>query len=166
MIKDYLDKGVELINEVKIPDSDDEFYKRMEEQDNKRKLIFKQFKGARMLPFGNDISFGFSDVLGQDLSYVSCYPKWATNDWQKGWNSNNKKITAIIDYPFDDIMEVEIPFSYDMMEVMNSYAEELKKVYDADKVGYVHGINELYFEGGELYITKDGKVYLNVNIGS
>ena len=35
MIKDYLDKGVELINEVKIPDSDDEFYKRMEEQDNK-----------------------------------------------------------------------------------------------------------------------------------
>ena len=166
MIKDYLDKGVELINKVKIPDSDDEFYRRMEEQNCKRKLVFKQFKGARMLPFGNDISFGFDDMLEQDLSYVSCYPNWASNDWQKDWDIKNKTITAIIDYPFDDIMEVEIPFSYNMMEVMKSYAEELKKAYDADEVGYIHGLEELFFEGGEVYITRDDKLYLNVHIGS
>ena len=166
IIKDYLNKGVELINKVKMPDSDEEFYKRLEEQEKKRKLIFKQFKGARMIPFGHDISFSFDDVLKQGVSYVNCYPRWSENDWNKQWEDNGKKITAIIDYPFDDIMAVEIPFSYNMMEVVKSYTEEMKKVYDAEKVGYIHGLGELFFEGGELYITRDEKVYLVLQIES
>ena len=102
-IEDYLDEGGMLLNEVKMPESDDEFYKMMEAQEKKREQFFKQFEGARMLTFGQDISFRFEDILEKDLSYVKCYPNWSNEDWFKRWN-NNKKITAIIDYPFDDIM--------------------------------------------------------------
>ena len=137
------------------------FYVKMD-----REQVLKKLKGARRMHFGDNVSFNFGDVLEDGPSYVSIYPEWTDNDWEKDWNHNGKKIIAIIDYPFDDLMQVEIPFSYDMMEVMVSYVKEIKKVYDDDKVGYIHGIEELWFEGADLYITKSGKFYLDVNIGS
>ena len=137
------------------------FYVKMD-----REQILKRLKSARKMHFGDDVSFNFGDVLEEGPSYVRLYPEWSHTDFQKRWNGDNKKITAIIDYPFDDLMQVEIPFSYNMMEVMGSYVKEMQKVYDDDKVGYIHGIEELWFEGADLYITKSGKIYLDVAIGS
>lgn len=136
------------------------FYMKMD-----REQILKKFKGARKIHFGDDVTFKFGNILEEDTC-VMIVPRWTDKDWMAKWEENGKKVIAIIDYPFDDLMQVEIPFSYDMMEVMVSYAKEIKKVYDDDKVGYIHGIEELWFEGGDLYITKSGKVYLDVNIGS
>ena len=130
-----------------------------------KEQVLKKFKGARRIHFGDDVSFNFGEILEEDTC-VQLYPKWTNKDWEANWERNGKKVIAIIDYPFDDLMQVEIPFSYNMMEVMDSYVKEMKKVYDDDKVGYIHGIEELWFEGADLYITKSGKVYLDVNIGS
>lgn len=134
---------------------------------------------AKKIELGRAMSFNFGALANHkgDLP-ITFYP-W---DWDSQmdafrWEKEHKTVSAEIGYPFWDSNDkplhyrIQLPFSYDIMEVLHSYAKELQKFYESkmvknEEVECCHDIYDLYFEGGYIEIDSDENLFLNINIGS
>lgn len=123
------------------------------------------------------INFGVLANHKGDLP-ISYYPwNWDNRMDALKWEREHKTVFAEISYPFWDSTgeplhyRIQLPFSYDIMEILHSYAKELQKFYKSkmvknEEVECLHSIYDLYLEGGSIEIDSDENLFLNINIGS
>ena len=134
---------------------------------------------AKKIELGRAMSFNFGALANHKGDLPITFHPW---DWDIQfdtfrWEKERKVITAEISYPFWDTTgeplhyRIQLPFSYDIMEVLHSYAKELQKFYKSkmvknEEVECCHDIYDLYFEGGYIEIDSDENLFLNIFIGS